>query len=182
MSHPRQTICAVLLSCLACLASTFGADPEEASEVQVKAAMLYKFLSYTHWPEQAFPAEDSPYRFWVLGAEQVANELQQIAATRRANDRPIEVFKATSPAQISDPHVIFMGRDAEQYRQQMEKFVETRPVLVITESPSGLLPGSVINLRLINDRMTFEVSLTHAQKSDLEISSRLLSIAVSVEQ
>lgn len=183
MNRACERICALLLiSCLAFVTSTFGADSEEPSEVQVKAAMLYKFLGYTHWPEQAFAGDDSPYRVWVVGAEQVANELQQIAATRSANDRPIEVFKASSPRQVSDPHVVFMGRDAKQYRQQMEELVETHPVLVITESPSGLTPGSIINLRLINGRIGFEVSLAHAQKSELEISSRLLSVAVSVEQ
>lgn len=183
MNRASEPVCALLLIvCLAFVANCFGADSEEASEVQVKAAMLYKFLGYTNWPEQAFSGEDSPYRVWVLGAEQVANELEQIAAMRRVNDRAIEVLKATSPREISEPHVVYVGQDAENYRQQMENLLETQPVLVITESPSGLASGSVINLRLINGRIGFEVSLAHAQKSDLEISSRLLAVAVSVEQ
>lgn len=182
MSYLRQTMAALLLSCVAFVGGTLGADSEQAAEYEIKAAMLYKFLSYTSWPEHAFAAEDSPYRVWVLGAEQVAKELQQIVAARRANNRSIKVFRATSPSQISDPHVVFLGRDAEQYRQQVERLAEQHPALVITESPSGLKSGSVINLRVTNGRIGFEVSLTHAKKSNLEISSRLLSVAVLVEQ
>lgn len=190
LARTRQSLCRALLSSsllLACLglsvyAQIPGLNGQQAAEAQIKAAMVYRFLGYTHWPEAAFPSEDSPYRIWVLDANPVAQELQAIANARRANDRPIEVFETNSVTQISDPHVVFVGRDAERHLQRLEQFTNGHATLVVTESEQGLDRGSIINLRLVDGRIGFDVSLADAQKSNLQISSRLLPLAISVEQ
>jgi hypothetical protein len=53
-------------------------------------------------------------------------------------------------------------------------------VLTVTESDNGLQQGSVINFRLVEDRVRFEVSLPAAEKCGLKLSSRLLSVAYHV--
>lgn len=169
---------------LVCLSASFQltAQPmvEEAADYQVKAAMVYKFLSYTVWPESAFATEDSPYRIWVLGARRVGEELERIADARRVNERPIRVFQVSSPAGITEPHVIYVGSQAANYLTEVRQLAMDRAVLVVTEQPQGLEAGSTINLRPIEGRIGFEVSLADAERSDLKISSRLLSVAHSV--
>jgi hypothetical protein len=55
-------------------------------------------------------------------------------------------------------------------------------VLTVTEGVNGLQAGSVINFRLVDDRIRFEVSLDAAEKSNLKLSSRLLSVAYAVQK
>jgi small-conductance mechanosensitive channel len=54
-------------------------------------------------------------------------------------------------------------------------------MLVVTEAPGALKDGSMINFQVIDDRVRFEISLLAAQRAGLELSSRLLSAAMSVD-
>jgi hypothetical protein len=55
-----------------------------------------------------------------------------------------------------------------------------RAVLVVTESERGLPPGSVINFRLADERIRFDISLVAAERAGLKISSQLLALAATV--
>lgn len=161
---------------------TLAAEESAVLDHQVKAAMLYKFLGYTEWPNAAFTNQEDPYRIWVIGSGVVANELREITATRKINGRSIEVFQAASDGQVNKPHLVFVGRAAERYLPRLARRAEQQSFLIVTEREDGLIAGSTINLRLIDGRIGFDVSLIGAQKCDLKLSARLLSVAASVEQ
>jgi hypothetical protein len=50
----------------------------------------------------------------------------------------------------------------------------------VTESADGLRNGSVINFIIVDGQVRFEVSLEAAQRRNLRLSSRLLSVAHTV--
>jgi hypothetical protein len=56
-----------------------------------------------------------------------------------------------------------------------------RPILVVTDSPEGLMDGAVINFVEVGDRVQFEISLASAREAGLTLSSRLLATALYVE-
>lgn len=175
-------------ACLVLCCATFLLVPARAIadamvlDHQVKAAMLYKFLGYTEWPATSFVSAQSPFRIWVLGTPVIADELREITARREINGRAIEIFHATSDRQLERPHLVFVGRPAEKYLPRLMSMAEQHSFLIVTENDTGLLNGSAINLRLIDGRIGFDVSLIGAQKSNLKLSSRLLSVAASIEQ
>ncbi|WP_416396744.1 YfiR family protein [Allohahella sp. A8] len=162
--------------------SVVAAAKDGAPEYRIKAAMVFKFLSYTQWPDSAFEAPDSPYRIWVLGASPISAELQEGIAGRLVNDRPVQVLTASSTREITLPHVVFVGHDAEDALAALTRRNKGKPLLVVTENEDGLAPGSTINLRLISGRVGFDVSLHWADISQLKLSSRLLAVASSVER
>ena len=53
-------------------------------------------------------------------------------------------------------------------------------ILVVTETPHSLADGSIINFVVTQQRVRFEIALDTADKSNLKLSSRLLSVAQSV--
>src|SRR5690606_23239129 len=57
----------------------------------------------------------------------------------------------------------------------------SRAMLDVTDHPDGLRDGAIIDFRIIEDRVRFEIPLRNAQAAGLELSSRLLSAAMSVE-
>lgn len=154
----------------------------QAQEYPVKAAMMYKFLSFTAWPETVFQSKESPYKIWVIGSREIGTELRTLTSDRTANDRPIKVVNTQSLKKVSQPHVVFVGRNAEKHLPRIAKLAEQHSFLIITENEQGLKAGSTINMRVVNDRVGFEVSLACAQRYDIQLSSRLLSVASSVNQ
>lgn len=151
-------------------------------EYQVKAAMTYKFLGYSEWPPTKFSNSQSPYRIWVLGSKDIKNELQNIVAHRIINGRAIEVYSATTIDQIDNAHIVFVARDMEALLPRLSKRAEKNTYLIVTENEQGLVEGSTINLRLLNGRVGFDISLQCALLYRVTLSSSLLSIAVSVEE
>lgn len=151
-------------------------------DYQVKAAMTYKFLGYSEWPPTQFSNSNSPYRIWVLGSTDIKDELQSIVAHRIINGRSIEVYSATSVDQIDNAHIVFIARDMEALLPQLSIRAEKNAYLIVTENEQGLVKGSTINLRLVNGRIGFDISLRYAQLYRITLSSSLLSIAVSIEE
>ncbi|WP_344807393.1 YfiR family protein [Allohahella marinimesophila] len=174
----------VLASCaLVCLmAMNAVADQDGAPEYRIKAAMVFKFLSYTQWPDSAFESAESPFRIWVLGSSPISDELEAIIRGRLVNTRPVSLYEAETAADVTRPHVVFVSRDAERYLAGLSRITRRQPILIVTERDGGFEKSSTINLRLVEGRIGFDVSLPHAGETGLKLSSRLLSVASSVKR
>jgi hypothetical protein len=169
----------LLLLALSCMAG--GAPPNVGQggnlERSVKAAFLYKFLAYVEYPGDG-PAQ---YVVAVMGADDVAAELTQITAGRTVNNRPIAVKSLQEGDALNGIQLLFVGGDTSR-PQQVLKSATQQGVLTVTEVENGLLQGSVINFRVVEDRVRFEVSLPAAEKNNVRLSSRLLSVAYQVQK
>ncbi|MRV74012.1 DUF4154 domain-containing protein [Duganella sp. FT92W] len=167
-------LCATLMVALSCLA--VGADAPAANGVErgVKAAFLYKFLGYVEYPQ-----ETGPLVVGVLGADDIGAELARITTGRNVGGRPITVRTLREGDGLTGLHMLFIGADAAR-STAMLRAAQQQGVLTVTESDNGLQQGSVINFRLVEDRVRFEVSLPAAEKNGLKLSSRLLSVAYHV--
>lgn len=157
-------------------ASEAAATPLERS---VKAAFLYKFLAYVEYPP-AQPEPGAPYVVGVLGADDIAAELARITAGRVVNGHPVAVRSLRAGDQPAGLHMLFAGGDSGT--GTLLRAAQQSGVLTVTDLPDGLRAGSVINFVLADDRVRFEVSLEAAQKSNLKVSSRLLSVAYVVRK
>jgi hypothetical protein len=159
-----------------------AAGQEDAIEFRVKAAMLYKFLDYIEWPLEAFPKDNSPYIIAVIGADAIAAELREIARHRTVRDRRILVAEIdTADALTRNMHMLFMGSDEDAKQESVAVQAEKYSIVIVTENPEGLGKNSVINLRIANGRVTFDVSLAATAERNLKVSARMLAVASSVE-
>lgn len=152
-----------------------GVSPE-----RVKAAYLYKFLNYIDWPAGSFAQAESPYRIGIVNADGIADELLKSSAGRRVNNRPIVVDKLHAGDSMEGIHVLFIGEEERARRPQLLKQLQSKPVFLVTETEGALAQGSMLNFRLVDERVRFEIALEPVEKSGLKINSRLLAVAISV--
>ncbi|MGH8221204.1 MAG: YfiR family protein [Steroidobacteraceae bacterium] len=157
---------------------TLGA--EVYSEDAVKAAFLYRFAAYVTWPPQA--ARDvRTFTIAVLGADSIAQELERIVAGRMINGLPARVRRIEAIRALGDAQMLFVGDGSiDMLRRQIDR-IAAQPILVVTDTPSGLDSGSTVNFLLIDRRLRFEVSLAAADRAGLKVSAELLSVAARVE-
>ena len=168
--------------CLTAVGAQSGSD-EANLERNVKAAFLYKFLGYVDFPESATPGIGEPLVIGVVGADSVAEELGRITAGRSMNGRAVVVRKLRAGEAPGKLHLLFIGGDDDA--ADMEKAlagVRQTPVLTVTETGPNLRQDSVINFRVVDERVRFEVSLDAAEKNNLKLSSRLLAVAYKVQR
>jgi hypothetical protein len=153
---------------------------QAASAASVKAAYLYKMLGYVDWPPASFAQDDAPQVIGVLGDDAVYAELLQIVAGRRVNSRAVVARRLVAGDAVDDLHELFVGRGASANLAGWLPGLRGRPVLVVTDAPSGLTESSVLNFVLVDGHVRFEASIPAAERSGLKLSSRLLAVAERV--
>ncbi len=174
-----------LLAGLAGLSAVSGmASAQSAAtlERKVKAAFLYKFLGYTEFPAAALGEAGAPVVIGVVDADDLAAELTRIVSGRTVLSRPIAVKVFRDHEAPAGVHLLFVGgADALRVRHVLRSAAPA-PMLLVTEVEDGLRQGSVINFRIVEERVRFDVSLEAADKHSVKLSSRLLTVANQVHK
>lgn len=146
----------------------------QALEREVKAAFLFKFLSFVEWPQSAFARPDSPLAIGVVGADEVLDELQQIVPGRVIQGRPVTVRRLYYGEPASGLHMLFVGRPAGS---ALPGYAGRDGLLLVGEQPGALEQGAIINFVIVEGRVRFEVAADAAERRGLRVSPRMLSVA-----
>ena len=146
-------------------------------ESEVKAAYLYRFLSYLEWPAPAVEGDASPLVIGVMSADDVYDSLKDIVHGRFAQGRPIEIRRLKEGDDSLGIHLLFVGKPAAGILPQLA----SRNAIVVSEVDGALQRGAAINLLRKADHVRFEVAPAVAEKKGVRISSRMLSVAARVE-
>jgi hypothetical protein len=146
------------------------------SDVQVKAAFVFKFGAFVEWPPSALPSPETVFEIGVLGADALADELERVTSGRKVREHPVAVRRLKRGDSLAGLHVLFVGRG--EGGREIPAGAKGRPLLVVTDAPQNAPPpGSMINFVVENDKMRFDVALEPAEEGRLKISSRLLGVA-----
>lgn len=145
----------------------------------VKAAYLYQFVAYVEWPVNRFDEIDSPFLIGVMGTPGIGEELIQLARGRNIDGRPVEVRLLSSEDSLADLHLLFIGADVPRGADIAEA-AASRSILIVTDSGDDSNADAAIELRIVGNRVRFEVFLDEAARAGLKLSSRLLGVALRV--
>jgi hypothetical protein len=185
----RRRLARWAIACAAALAGVAAAQPATpqasgsiALERRVKAAFIYKFLGYTDFPAQAFSEPDGPVIIGIVGADDVAAEVARIVAGRIVNHHRVLVRQFRENDAPGQVHLLFVaGSDGARVGRVLRAW-PARPMLLVTECDDGLQHGSVINFRIVDQHVRFDVSLDAAERNNIKLSSRLLTVANRVQK
>jgi hypothetical protein len=179
----RPRFWGLLLACLLILAGGARAASGEESESaarEVKAAYLYKFLGYVEWPPSVLPQPDAPFVIAVAGADAIADTLTRMVAGRSVAGRAITVRRLRPGEGLDGVHLLYIGTVERARQAQLLAQAQQRPILTVTDNGGGSAPSGIIDFRLVDNRVRFEVSLGAAERNGLKLSARLLSVALAV--
>ncbi len=151
------------------------ARAQPASETDVKAAYLLRFASFVEWPPGAKPEGGRPLAIGVLQAEEIHDALAAMAASRGQ----IVVRRVQATDSLADLHVLLVGRAATGRLPQLARQLPPW-TLVVADAENGLELGAMVNFRLVDERVRFEVALDRATAAGLRVSPRMLAVALRV--
>ena len=161
------------------LANPVSATAQPPSDSAVKAAYLYKLRNYVEWPVASTLA-DGRTVIGVFGADDVAGHLHNMPAMREGAKRGMNMRKVKAGDNLAGITILFVGEDAWHHAGNLIAQARQQSTLVVSESQGALAGGSVINFRVVDERVRFEISLDSAEKSKLKLSSQLLALAIRV--
>jgi hypothetical protein len=160
-----------------CLTAATAEQPFD--EYQVKAAFLYNFAKFVQWPSEAFQTSTEPIAICVLGQDPFGRSLADTVAGRAIEGRPIIVRHVSDIKQAAGCHVLYIA--STENKRSPAILADIKPgILTVGDSDiSGT--GVVINFRLDDGKVRFEIDVDAAEREKLQISSRLLSLAHIIE-
>jgi hypothetical protein len=150
-----------------------AATPEE----RVKSAYIYKLASFVRWPDDPRRSE---FRLCVAGNNEVTLALRSLASGERVLGLPVTVatIDPKAPAQARNCQVVYVGRGREGARAILAA-VDGLPILTVGDRNAGS-EGGVIDFVVRDGKVRFIIDRGFARKQRLELSSKLLDIAVEV--
>jgi hypothetical protein len=149
----------------------------QATEAEIKAAYLLRFIGFVEWPDAAFPNPDAPLRLGVLDADSIATELATMARGRLLGRRPIVPQRLRGEAGVSGLHALFVGRDSKSRLAALVAAAAGQPLLTIAENGDSPVPGSAITFVVVDGKVRFDVTPRVAEQLHVKISARLLPVA-----
>jgi hypothetical protein len=173
-------LCAVVALVAAMTPSALAQVDRTAAETQIKAAFLYKFSAFVEWPPKAFARPDSPFTIGVIGADELAAELEQIVKGRTVLERAVVVRRMRRGESVAGIQMLFIGQAEGARLTEILANAKGQSVLTVTESEDALSHGSMINFVFVDDKVRFDVALPQAERGLLKISARLLAVARKV--
>lgn len=151
-----------------------------ATEARLQAAYLLKFPAYVDWPAGRQPARGATV-IALTNADDVAEEVRKIAERMEPGVRPT-VKTVRAGDSLAGVHLLYVGGDDWPRYQRWVQQAQTHAALLVSSHPGALDDGSMINFRVVGERLRFEISMAAAEKANLKIGAPLLSLAVVVDR
>jgi hypothetical protein len=153
---------------------------DSVAENSVKAGFVYNFAKFVTWPAGTAQPEGSALRVCTLGPA-LSGKIALLDG-RRAQSRSIQVRSATSPSEWLSCDILYLGLDDASRADEILTAVASAPVLTVSDLPAFVRSGGIIGLKVVDNRVAFDVNLAAARRSGLSISSQILNLAREVVQ
>lgn len=157
------------------------ASARASLEYPVKAAYLSKFAPFAEWPAGAFGQPGSPFAVCVVGDDPFGSAIDNAVAGQFLGQRPIVVRRLARLERGSACHVAYVAGSRAQSVAESLAAVRGAGVLTVTDSsrPGGV--RGIVHFVIKDNRVRFHIDDQAAAQNGIAISSKLLSLALSVK-
>jgi hypothetical protein len=146
-------------------------------EYQVKAAFLFNFAKFVGWPPQAFKSPDEPMGICVFGPNPFGSTLEEMVRGKLLGKRGFVVYRVSEPQRARTCHILFLNEPEGNRSRSLLDQLAGASILTVGEAEGFLANGGVVNFKLDDARVRIEISTEAADRAQLHISSKLLSLA-----
>lgn len=173
------------LAWIACLTAVFGATAtmvaartDNPLQMRLEAAVVSKFPQFVEWPQTAL-ANRPTVDLCVASPNPFGMDLQQLVTGDSISGRRVAVREVDRDQEVASCQVLFVAAPAQVHRSMLQT-AASQPVLTVSDDPHFLDQGGIVQLRLVEGRLRFDIDAGAAKHVGLQISSQLLRLAVSV--
>jgi hypothetical protein len=153
---------------------------ESFSEEEVRAIFLFNFAVFAEWPPAAFESPESPFRYCALAGQSLRSNLSESLARERVRGRPLILVEAEDPAAWRRCHLLYLEQAARERISQVLAAVSGAPVLTVGDSEAFVRDGGAVALVRKAGRLRTIIDPRAARAAGVQISSKLLRLAILV--
>lgn len=169
----------LLLLSLTVISSSIPAKTH--SLAKLKAAYVYNITKFTRWPSHTLAKNMRLFRMCVYGSDDVVDEIKKL------NGRPIAthsllVTEVKSERDFSQCHALYISATEKRRYRYVLSLTGDRAVLTISDDARFIKQGGLVNLTEKAQRLRFEINHRQLSKVELAMSSKLLKLAILVDE
>jgi hypothetical protein len=155
---------------------------QSVDEYQVKAFFLSNFTRYVEWPSQKFKSPNDPIVICIFGQNRFGSALERATHGNVVEGRPLVIRQLGEIHGQCDCHIVFVNAsDRKRFRSAGEA-IRGSGVLTVGETEGFNSDGGVINFRLEDGKVRFDINVEAAGQEQLHISSKLLNLAGNIRK
>jgi hypothetical protein len=144
---------------------------------EIHAAMIYNFMKYVQWPDDGNPGE---FVVGVYGEDNVFNTLKSYYDGKPKGAKKYSIRKLNDASEAQSCAVVYIGKNKSKDFENVKNAVMGKPVLTITDSFNLGKKGSCINLKVVDDKLKFEINQASMNGASLKVASQLASMAIMI--
>lgn len=164
---------------LACALALSG-EMQMTTAPALKAAFLYNFAKFATWPAESL-APGQPLALCVLDDDAVAEALKLTIKGQSVDGHALSVQVVTKTSPIHWCHLLYAGDLDANELPRLPQYAADAGLLTVGSHHQFAEQGGVAQLILHNDRMRFAINVAAAQRAQVTLSSRMLSLATIVK-
>lgn len=165
------------LAAAVALCAPVQASHDPVHESDLKAAFIFNFAVFTEWPQETL-AGGAPISLCASPGNSLLASLSALQ-DKLVNGHRIALRPATSP--LRGCHVLVLDRADRERWAQIKHELAGATVLTVSDDRVISGDGAVIGLSLADSRIGFDVDMAAARLARLNLSSKLLRLARSVQ-
>ncbi len=182
-----RAITLVILLAGVCLNRSLGAgdatedeptQPGTRSEDEIKSELLYHFIKFVEWPSHELVPPPAPVVVGVVGDDRMFPVLKLALRDKTLYGHPIVVRLLDFGGDLNHCAVLFLGSSDRKELVRIVQMVGRSPVLTVGDNPQFCQLGGIIAFFRTGNRVRFAINPDAAARAGLQVSSRLLRLAL----
>ncbi len=163
---------------LTCLFAVLVSLTAKAQMTQFKALYIYNFAKNVGWPE-----DDSGNEFviTVIGDNDLAEELQKLAATRKVGIRTVVVKQAATAASAQHSQIFYLAETKSRQISTLVSSSSKSQSLIISGKQGQCSLGAGISFISSAGKLSYEISNNNIKKGGITIATKITQLGVDVD-
>src|SRR5260370_21045228 len=154
----------------------FAVGQTEKPIHEIHAAMIYNFMKYIQWPEDA----GGDFVVGVLGEDNVFNTLKSYYDGKPKGTKKYSIRKLADVSEAAVCQVVYIGKNKTREFENVKNATSGKSILTITDSFNLGKKGSCINFKVIDDKLKFEINQASMSGASLKVAGQLSSMAIII--
>lgn len=148
-----------------------------ATEAELRAAVIYNIARFVQWPHSAATA--SSFDICTVGNNAVADALTALDG-KTLNGLVADIRPIRRDRDLSGCRVLYIAPDDTVRMAAIATILTTNreATLTISDAPSFLALGGMVQLVVVEDRQRFRINQALAEQANLSINAKLLQLAL----
>tara|TARA_B100000745_G_C20097675_1_gene375360 strand:+ start:94 stop:624 length:531 start_codon:yes stop_codon:yes gene_type:complete len=150
---------------------------QAADPTKVKAAFLYNFVKFIHWPQTNETSNE--FKLCIYG-EPALFELMQKIPAKSIRGQALLILDIQQPTLLQQCQLVYMRTQNYTATQFILDNLSAHPILTVSDVDTFAKSGGMIEFKQKEQKLRFEINNSAAELAGLRISSKLLELALEV--